>query len=60
MRNTFMFNIIYICLVIQYIYMCSIKGIVHFEIHFWDVLTYLDGIQDVGVFVSAVVSVLIF
>jgi len=32
-----------------------IKGIVHFEIHFWYVLSYLKGIQDVGVFVSAVV-----
>jgi len=28
----------------------KIKGIVHFEIHFWYVLTYLKGIQDVGVF----------
>jgi len=36
------------------------KGIVHFEIHFWYVLAYLKGIQDVGVFVSAVVSILIF
>jgi len=32
-----------------------IKGIVHFEINFWYVLAYLKGIQDVGVFVSAVV-----
>jgi len=31
------------------------KGIVHFEIHFWYVLAYLKGIQDVGVFVSTVV-----
>jgi len=30
------------------------KGIVHFEIKFWYVLAYLKGIQDVGVFVSAV------
>jgi len=37
-----------------------IKGIVHFEIHFWYVLAYLKGIQDVGVFVSAVASILIF
>jgi len=36
------------------------KGIVHFEIHFWYVLAYLKGNQDVGVFVSAVVSILIF
>jgi len=32
----------------------KIKGIVHFEIHFWYVISYLKGIQDVGVFVSAV------
>jgi len=31
-----------------------IKGIVHFEINLWYVLAYLKGIQDVGVFVSAV------
>jgi len=39
-----------------------LKGIVHFEINFWYVLAYLglEGIQDVGVFVSAVVSILIF
>jgi len=37
-----------------------VKGIVHFEIHFWYVLAYLKGIQDVGVFVSAVVSIVIF
>jgi len=37
-----------------------IKGIVHFEIDFWYVLACLKGIQDVGVFVSAVVSILIF
>jgi len=36
------------------------KGIVHFEIIFWYVLAYLKGIQDVGVFVSAVGSILIF
>jgi len=36
------------------------KGIVHFEMIFWYVLAYLKGIQDVGVFVSAVVSILIF
>jgi len=28
------------------------KGIVHLEIIFWYVLSYLKGIQDVGVFVS--------
>jgi len=33
---------------------------VHFEINFWYVLSYLKGIQDVGVFASAVVSILIF
>jgi len=36
------------------------KGIVHFEINFWDVLSYLKSIQDVGVFVSIVFSILIF
>jgi len=41
-------------------YALDIKGIVHFEIHFWCVLAYLKGIQDVGVFVSTVVSILIF
>jgi len=35
------------------------KGIVHL-INFWYVLVYLKGIQDVGVFVFAVVSILIF
>jgi len=38
----------------------KIKGIVDFEIHFWYVLAYFKGIRDVGVFVSAVVSILIF
>jgi len=37
-----------------------VKGIVHFEINFSYVLSYLKGIQDVGVFVSAVFSFLIF
>jgi len=36
------------------------KGIVHFETNLWYVLAYLKGIQDVGVFVSTVVSVLMF
>jgi len=36
------------------------KGIVHLEINVWYVLSYLRGIQDVGVFVSAVFSILIF
>jgi len=36
-----------------------IKGIVHFEINFWYVLAYLKGIEDVSVFVSAIVSILI-
>jgi len=35
-----------------------LKGIVHFEIHFGYVLAYLKAIQDVGVFVSAVFSIL--
>jgi len=34
------------------------KGIFHFEINFWYVLAYLKDIQDVGVFVSAVVSII--
>jgi len=38
----------------------DLKGIVHFEINFWYVLAYLKGIQNVGVFVSAVFSNLIF
>jgi len=33
----------------------EIKGIVNFEINFWYFLAYIKGIQDVGVFVSAVV-----
>jgi len=37
-----------------------VKGIVHFEINFWYVLAYLNGNQDVGVFVSTVFSILIF
>jgi len=36
------------------------KWIVHFKIKFWYVLAYLKGIQDVGVFVSIVFSILIF
>jgi len=38
----------------------TLKGIVHFEINFLYVLAYLKGIQDVGVFVSTVFSILIF
>jgi len=38
----------------------ALKGIGHFEINFWYFLAYLKGIQDVGVFVSTVVSILIF
>jgi len=34
-----------------------LKEIVHFEINFWYVLAYRKGIQDVGVFVSAVFSI---
>jgi len=37
-----------------------LKGIVHFEINFWYVFAYLKGIQDVGVFVSAVVLIFMF
>jgi len=37
-----------------------LKGIVHFETNFWYVLAYLNGIQDVGVFVFTVFSILIF
>jgi len=47
------------CLLFQF-YLFFIKGIVHFEINFWYVLAYLNGIQDVGVFVSTVFSILIF
>jgi len=36
------------------------KGIVHFEINFWYVLVYLKCIQDGGVFVFTVFSILIF
>jgi len=38
----------------------KLKGIVHFEINFWYVLAYLKDIQDVGVFVSTVFSILTF
>jgi len=38
----------------------AFKGIVHFEINFWYVLSYLKGNQDVDVFVYAVFSILIF
>jgi len=38
----------------------NFKGIVHFENNFSYVLAYLKGIPDVGVFVSSVVSILIF
>jgi len=38
----------------------KLKGIVHFEIYFWYVLAFLKDIQDVGVFVSTVFSILIF
>jgi len=34
------------------VYVNIIKGIVHFEVHFWYVLAYLKGNQDVGVFES--------
>jgi len=45
---------------LQFFLTTELKGIVHFEMIFWNVLSYLKGIQDVGVFVSAVVSILIF
>jgi len=35
----------------------KLKGI---KINFWCVLAYLKGIQDIGVFVSAVTSIFIF
>jgi len=38
----------------------DLKGIDHFGINFWYVLAYLKGIQVAGVFVSTVVSILIF
>jgi len=42
------------------VYDCRwVKGIVHFEFNFWNVLVYLKGIQDVVVFVSTVFSILI-
>jgi len=44
----------------RYCNVVIVKGIVHFEIHFWYVLAYLKDIQDVGVFVSTVFSILIF
>jgi len=47
-------------LTVSLIHPDSIKGIVHFEINFWYVLAYLKGIQNVGVIVSTVVSILIF
>jgi len=37
-----------------------LKGIVDFELIFWYVSAYLKGIQDLGVFVSTVFSILIF
>jgi len=48
------------CLVFPPFFSCHIKGIVHFDINFWCVLSDLKDIQDVGVFVSAVVSILIY
>jgi len=38
----------------------AFKGIVHFEIDSWYVLSYLKGIQDIGVLVYTVFSILIF
>jgi len=42
------------------VHISTLKGIVHFEINLLYVLAYLKGIQDVGVFVSTVFSILIF
>jgi len=39
----------------QCLFFIEIKGIVNFEMNFWYFLAYIKGIQDVGVFVSAVV-----
>jgi len=49
-----------VCHILQNKTLKYFKGIVHFEIIFCYVLTYLKGIQDVDVFVSTVFSVLIF
>jgi len=38
----------------KYVAHVVVKGIVHFEINFWYVLSYLKGIQDGGVFVSTI------
>jgi len=38
----------------------DLQGIVHFEIDFWYVLSYIKGIQDVGIIDSAVFSILMF
>jgi len=38
----------------------TFKGIVHFDINVWYVLSYLKGIQDLGVFFFTVFSMLIF
>jgi len=43
-----------------FVQVINLKGIVHFEMNFWYVLSYLKGIQDLGVFVSTVFSILIF
>jgi len=42
------------------IIMVNFKEIVYFEISFRYILSYLEGIQDVGVFVSTVFSIWIF
>ncbi len=41
-------------------YICSVKGIVHFEIKIWYLSAYPKGIQDVGVFFSSVDPILMF
>jgi len=38
----------------QCLFFIEIKGIVNFEMNFWYFLASIKGIQDVGVFVSAV------
>jgi len=53
-------KLIFITFLIWFWFRRFIKQIVHFKINCWYVLAYLKGIQDVDVFVSGVVSILIF
>jgi len=48
------------CNIIQIFAFNQFKGIVHFEIIFGMFLAYLKCIRDVGVFVCALVSILVF